>query len=137
MRVTLSCVSRILIFSSWMFVTYDGNFHPTATILGFYITFSIMVVFNVVLNKSKDILSLGYWIGKVHDIYGIFINIILDIILNSYSSVLQYNHIDYQAIMSQKKRNKRELHESTMIRQIIYLLVIFILYLGYDIIFHF
>ena len=120
-----------------MFVTYEGNFHPTATILGFYITFSIMVVFNVVFNKSKDILSLGYWIGKVPDIYGIFINIILDIILNSYSSVLQYNHIDYQAIMSQKKRNKRELHESTMIRQIIYLLVIFILYLGYDIIFHF
>ena len=65
-RVTLSCVSRILIFSSWMFVKYDGNFEPTATFLGFYITFLIMVIFNIVLNKNKlsEIITLNYWTGK-------------------------------------------------------------------------
>ena len=117
-----------------MFVTYEENFDPIATILGFYITFSIMVVFNIVFNKSKDILSMGYWIGNILDTKErIFVNIILDILLNSYSSVLHYTHIDYKAIMSPRKRDKRKLHESTMIRQIIYFMVFFILYLRYDI----
>ena len=63
-RVTLSCVSRVLIFSSWMFVTFDGNFHPIATISGFYLTVLIMIIFNIVFNKSADILTFKYWIGK-------------------------------------------------------------------------
>ena len=61
-RVSLSCVSRVLIFSAWMFVRYDGNFHFLATISAFYITFLIMVIFNIVCNKRKNF-SLKYWIG--------------------------------------------------------------------------
>ena len=67
-RVTLSCVSRVLIFSSWMFVTFDGNFHPTATISAFYLTVLIMIIFNVVFNKSRpaNILTFKYWIGEMN-----------------------------------------------------------------------
>ena len=57
--------------------------------------------------------------------------IIQDIILNSHFSVLHYNYIDYQAIMSEKIKKSKELHEPTLLRQIIYLLIFFILYLGY------
>ena len=49
-----------------MFVTFGGNFHPTATISAFYITLLIMIIFNIVFNKSRsiDILTFKYWIGK-------------------------------------------------------------------------
>ena len=125
MRVTLSCVSRILIFSSWMFVKYDGNFEPTATILGFYITFAIMVIFNIVLNKNKlsEIITLKYWIGKKKIFKNIPRTSYLEVILNSYSSVLHYNHIDYQAMLDEEKKKNKKRHEPTIIRQFIYFLI--------------
>ena len=132
-RVTLSCVSRVLIFSSWMFVTFDGNFHPTATISAFYFTLLIMIIFNIVFNKSADILTFKYWIGK-HELKfnkNFKSNpVFLDIVMNSYSCVLNYNQIDYQALLDEEKKKKKTYHESTMIRQIAYFLIFFIMFFG-------
>ena len=133
MRVTLSCVSRVLIFSSWMFVTFDGNFHPTATISAFYITLLTMMIFNIVFNKSSptDICTFKYWIGKtrIKNIFKIsFIINLLDVVMNSYSCVLNYNQIDYQAMLNEDK--KKKYHVSTFFRQIIYFLIFFIMFLG-------
>ena len=131
MRVTLSCVSRVLIFSSWMFVTFDGNFHPTATISAFYITLLIMIIFNIVFNRSKsaDILTFKYWIGKP-EVNKNFKSkpTFLDIVMNSYSCVLNYSQMDYQAMLDEEK--KKKYHESTLIRQIIYFLIFFFMFLG-------
>ena len=130
MRVTLSCVSRVLIFSSWMFVTFNGNFHPTATTSAFYFTLLIMIIFNIIFNRTFDVLTFKYWIGKnelksyIKDISRINI---LDVVMNSYSCVLNYNNIDYQAMLDKEKNKK--FHESTLIRQFLYFLIFFLLFL--------
>ena len=54
----------------------------------------------------------------------------LDIVMNSYSGVLTYNQIDYQAMLDEKEENKsKKYHESTMIRQSVYFLMFFIMFL--------
>ena len=134
MRVTLSCVSRVLIFSSWMFVTFGGNFHPTATIFAFYFTLLTMIIFNIVFNKSRsaDILTFKYWIGKLYFKKKSSKKINeLDVLMNSYSCVLNYNQIDYQAMLDEKyKKKNKKYHESTLVRQIIYFLIFFLMFLG-------
>ena len=55
---------------------------------------------------------------------------VLDIVMNSYSCVLNYNQIDYQAMLDKEKKTKKEYHEPTMIRQIVYFLIFFFMFLG-------
>ena len=108
-----------------------------ATISGFYLTLLIMIIFNIVFNKSRsaDILTFKYWIGK-HELYITiyFKTNVLDIVMNSYSCVLNYNQIDYQAILHKEEKNKKnkekKYHESTLIRQMMYFFIFFIMFLG-------
>ena len=60
----------------------------------------------------------------------IYINA-LDIVMNSYSCVLSYSQIDYQAKLDkdEKKKKKEKYHESTLIRQIVYFFIFFIMFL--------
>ena len=55
----------------------------------------------------------------------------LDVVMNSYSGVLNYNKIDYQAMLEDEKdrKKKKNYHESTLIRQIIYFLIFLIMFL--------
>ena len=55
----------------------------------------------------------------------------LDIVMNSYSCVLNYNQIDFQVMLDKegKKSKKVKYHESTLIRQIVYFLIFFIMFL--------
>ena len=52
----------------------------------------------------------------------------LDIVMNSYSCILNYSQMDYQAMLDEEK--KKKYHESTLIRQIIYFLIFFLMFLG-------
>ena len=60
----------------------------------------------------------------------LFIINLLDVVMNSYSCVLNYNQIDYQAMLDEQKKKDKKYHESTLIRQIIYFLIFFIMFLG-------
>ena len=55
---------------------------------------------------------------------------VIDIVMNSYSCVLNYNQIDYQALLDEEKKNNKKYHESTMIRQAVYFLIFFLMFLG-------
>ena len=60
-------------------------------------------------------------------------NFFLEILLNSFSSVLSYNQFDLEPIFTEKKAlQKRVRHESTMVKQGIYFFIMTILYLGLD-----
>ena len=50
--------------------------------------------------------------------------------MNSYSGVLHYNHIDYQAMLEEKKNLNRKPHEPTLIRQVLYCGIFFFIFLG-------
>ena len=116
LKILLDILLRVEIFSCWMFVTKGGNFCPLSSIYAFYIFFSILCVFNIVFNSSRDLKSGMYWIG---------------IILNSYVSVLSYNHLNFKR--NYKKRfNIESYHESTFVRQIIYKTILTIPLLWYS-----
>ena len=103
LKILLDINLRVGIFGCWMYVR-KGNFCPLTTIIGFYIFFFVLCFFNIVFNTSRDFKSGLYWIG---------------IIMNSYASVLSYNHFNFKR--NYRKRIRIEnYHESTFVRQILY-----------------
>ena len=67
MKTTFDCVSRILLFSTWLYVINDGQFSSAKTVLAFYSTFLLLVIFNTVLNKSGEYRSAKTWTGKMNN----------------------------------------------------------------------
>ena len=63
-------------------------------------------------------------------IYEVIFLIILEILLNSFSSVLSYNQFDFEPIFTKKKAHQRVRHESTMVKQGIYFLIMTTLNMG-------
>ena len=60
----------------------------------------------------------------------LFLINILDVLMNSYSGVLNYNQMDYQAMLNEDYKNKKKkYHQSSLIRQIIYFLIFLIMFL--------
>ena len=91
----------------------------------------IMMIFNIVLNKSRNVCTFKYWIGKQKQVLKIILlPNFLDVVMNSYSCVLNYNQVDFQAMLEVDKNKKnKKYHESTLIRQIIYFLIFLIMFL--------
>ena len=61
----MEVLSKVLIFFCFMMVTNGGKFDPIYSLVGFYTTVLIMVVFNIVFNESKICLSLRYIMGNL------------------------------------------------------------------------
>ena len=64
-KVFMEVLSKVLIFFCFMMVAKKGEFSPIYSLVGFYTTVLIMVVFNVVFNESKICFSLNYIMGKI------------------------------------------------------------------------
>ena len=54
----------ILLFSTWLYVVNDGQFSSTKTVIAYYFTFIVLLVFNFILNKNNDSTSAKTWIGN-------------------------------------------------------------------------
>ena len=65
MKVILDSISRILLFSMWLYVINEGKFSSMYTLCGFYVIFTVLVAFNIVFNHSNEFQSGKYWIGKM------------------------------------------------------------------------
>ena len=63
-KIVCDSVSRILLFSAWLYVVHGGQFSTLRTLAAYYITFFIMFIFNIIFNKSKNYRSAKYWIGE-------------------------------------------------------------------------
>ena len=133
MRVTFGCLSRVLIFSAWMLVTFDGNFHPLAVISAYYTTFLIMMFFNIIFNKRSIIhgfKELKYWIGKNIKLSVWHQNFVSpELVLNSYFSILHYSYIDYQPMLDENQEKIK--HKPSVIRQLLYFIIFFLIFLRY------
>lgn len=64
LKTIFDAISRILIFSIWLYVFKGGTFSSWTTFGAFYTLIAVVFVFNVIFNDSKDIYSFSYWIGK-------------------------------------------------------------------------
>ena len=73
LKVILDSVSRILLFSTWLYVINAGEFSALYTLCGYYFMFGVLMVFNWVFSSSSDVYTGKYWIGfqtsKVLTIY--------------------------------------------------------------------
>ena len=81
-KIVLDSMSRILLFSSWLYVTNHGHFSSIQTLIAYYTVFAVLVIFNIIFNDSRDLGRGKYWIGlwnKIFfvnfDFYSIFRNI--------------------------------------------------------------
>ena len=63
LKVILDCVSRILLFSSWLYVTNHGMFSSIYTLAAFYLVFAVLVIFNIIFNDDNNFSSGKYWLG--------------------------------------------------------------------------
>ena len=65
LKTMFDSISRILLFSTWLYVINDGQFSSTKTVIAYYSTLMVLFVFNAVLNKQSDYTSVRTWIGKI------------------------------------------------------------------------
>ena len=63
LKTIFACISRVLIFSAWLYVANDGEFSSMKTLFGYYLTVLVLVVFHFFLNKIGPSCSSSYWIG--------------------------------------------------------------------------
>ena len=134
MKTTFDCVSRILLFSTWLYVANDGQFSSAKTVLAFYTTFLLLVVFNTVFNKTGEYCSAKTWTGKISILITGFIYC-LEILLNSMSSVLSYNVFDFTTVFAKADKNVKDIkrvenHEPSFVKQMLYCLGFISLNLG-------
>ena len=57
MKTTLDCVARIVLFSTWLYVQNKGQFSSARTVIAYYSTLLVLVLFNAVFTKSKKNLT--------------------------------------------------------------------------------
>ena len=85
-------ISRILIFSSWLYVVNKGQFSSAKTVIAYYSTFTIIMIFNSFLNRNKNFWSKKNLIGNPPtQIFGnaYKMNRIVPIHFQEYSLILQ------------------------------------------------
>ena len=58
-KMILDILSRILIFSAWMYTDNNGQFSTLRTLSFYYGLFLLLTAFNVVINREEN------WISKI------------------------------------------------------------------------
>ena len=67
MKLVLDAVSRILLFSTWLYVTNSGHFCALKTVVFYYIVFVILFIYNIIFSwNTGTFKSAKFWIGKLH-----------------------------------------------------------------------
>ena len=64
LKTVLDAISRLLIFSIFLYVFNEGQFSSTFTMMAFYLLFSILVLFHLWFDRRGDMKSFAYWIGS-------------------------------------------------------------------------
>ena len=64
LKTVLDCISRLIIFATFMFVVNDGQFSTVMTVTAYYTTFAVLMIFNMIINSNENYCSAKTWIGK-------------------------------------------------------------------------
>ena len=94
-----------------MYVQNEGQFSTMKTLTAYYSVFILMVIFNTYINKNKNFWAAKNLLGiqippskayqRQHFFY--FRKTITEIVLNSLSSILSYNHFKFDQVLRRKK----------------------------------
>ena len=136
MSVTIfAAMSRVLLFSIWLYVFNNGQFSSIMTLIAYYTFFSMIIVFHIVVNKKKPVFSFPFVLGLLN------VELLLDfwptltfaeVVLNSLSSVIKYNEFELESVLSKNQKSifTGGTHEATFVKQTIYILLVTMINLG-------
>ena len=66
LKTIFASVSRVVLFSAWLYVTNNGEFSSLRTFFGYYLTVLVLVIFHFFFNKMRPSCSSSYWIGLLY-----------------------------------------------------------------------
>ena len=67
LKTTLDCVARIVLFSTWLYVQNEGQFSSARTVIAYYSTFMVLVLFNAFFTKHEKNVTRRNMTGtKIH-----------------------------------------------------------------------
>ena len=137
LKITCDCVGKSLIAFVFIYSVGNGKFSTLLTLGSFYSIAGIMMIFHLVCTNSpaKELWSrrqlFGEMIFKKDFIIIIsYIAVLTGIILNSLSSVLTYTDMDLASIQGKTSKACIRRHQSTFIKQLIYLCLVFFIQIG-------
>ena len=64
LKTGFDCISRVIIFATFMFVVNDGQFSTVMTVKAYYSTVAVLMIFNLIINSNENYCSAKTWIGK-------------------------------------------------------------------------
>ena len=64
LKTVFDCISRVIIFATFMFVVNDGQFSTMMTVKAYYSTVAVLMTFNIIINSNENYCSAKTWIGK-------------------------------------------------------------------------
>ena len=67
LKTILAAVSRVLLFSIWLYVFNNGQFSSVLTLIAYYTLVLMLIVFHTVCNKKKPVLSFPFCLGITRD----------------------------------------------------------------------
>ena len=110
LKMILDILSRILIFSAWMYTDNNGQFSTLRTLIFYYGLFLLLTAFNVVINRDDN------WISKII----------------SYVCLKSDTNFDFSTILKKQTAHKESewKHESSLVKQTIYFIIIFLVNIG-------
>ena len=66
LKTTFDCVSKVLMFATFMYVVNKGQFSSMMTLSAFYINLAVLIIFNIIVNNNINYKSAKTWIGKIY-----------------------------------------------------------------------
>ena len=63
LKTILAAVSRVLLFSIWLYVFNNGQFSSVMTLIAYYTLVLMLIVFHTVCNKKKPVFSFPFCLG--------------------------------------------------------------------------
>ena len=64
LKTTFDCVSKVLMFATFMYVVNKGQFSSMMTLTAFYANLAVLIIFNIIVNNNTNYKSARTWIGK-------------------------------------------------------------------------
>ena len=66
LKTIFASISRIMLFSTWLYFTNEGQFSSFKTLIAYYLVFFILFLFNTFFNKSRPSCSSTFWTGIIN-----------------------------------------------------------------------
>ena len=63
LKTIFATISRVTLFSAWLYVTNEGKFSSLKTLMGYYSIVLALVIFHLIFNNKRPSYSSAYYIG--------------------------------------------------------------------------